>query len=93
MFQVSSTSSVRKGRFQQLLRKDEKKLIYSNGHSASPPHAQWSLELFFCLDPIPVGLFLSNIGWGTPPPLVSQDIMRKQCCNSHVTKAGNFRRL
>ena len=43
-------------------------------------------NIFF--NPIPVGLFLSNIGWGvvdsTPPPLVSQGIMRKQCCNSYV---------
>ena len=37
------------------------------------------------LNPIPVGLFLSNIGWGPPlPPMVSRDIMHNQCCNSHV---------
>ena len=33
---------------------------------------------------IPVGLFLSNIGGGG---VVSQDIMRKQCCNSHVHRS------
>ena len=38
------------------------------------------------INPIPVGLFLSNIGWGGSgfhPTMVSWYIMHKHCCNSH----------